>query len=135
VLMADDDPDDQYLVKKAFEETNTPHSYTALNNGLQLMDMLLCRGTFEKAVGPLPDCILLDLNMPMLDGFETLSLIKADQALRHIPVFILSTTRSDNDRAKAIQMGANGFYVKPAKFAVLKHIIADISARCVPVTH
>jgi CheY-like chemotaxis protein len=130
--MADDDPDDQYLVKKALEESDILHSFKPLSNGLQLMDMLLCRGTFAEAAGPLPDCILLDLNMPLLDGFETLSLIKADQALRNIPVYILSTTRSDKDRAKAIDMGASGFYIKPAKFATLKAIISEISTKCVP---
>lgn len=132
--MADDDPDDQYLVKKALEESEIGHVFTPLSNGLQLMDKLLCRGTFAEAAGPLPDCILLDLNMPLLDGFETLSLIKADQALRNIPVYILSTTRSDKDRTKALEMGASGFYVKPAKFAALKNILSEISARCVPMT-
>jgi CheY-like chemotaxis protein len=131
--MADDDPDDQYLVKKALEESEIPHTFTPLSNGLQLMDMLLCRGTFAEAAGPLPNCILLDLNMPLLDGFETLSLIKSDEALKTIPVFILSTTRSDKDRAKAIEMGASGFYIKPAKFATLKDIVNEISLRCVPV--
>jgi CheY-like chemotaxis protein len=133
VLMADDDPDDQYLVKKAIEESDISHSFTALDNGLQLMDLLLCRGSFARAAGPLPDCILLDLNMPLLDGFETLSLLKADQALRHIPVYILSTTRSDDDKAKAMRMGANGFYIKPARFAELKDIVSDIFVKSMPL--
>lgn len=131
--MADDDPDDQYLIKKAFEESEIPHSFVSLNNGLQLMDMLLCRGSFAEAAGPLPDCILLDVNMPLLDGFETLSLIKNDQLLKNIPIFILSTSRSEGDRAKAVELGATGFYIKPAKFVTLKNIVSEICGKCAPV--
>lgn len=131
--MADDDADDQFLVRKAIEESDISHSFTSVDNGLQLMDVLLCRGSFAEAVGPLPDCILLDLNMPLLDGFETLSLIKADQALRNIPVYILSTTRNAEDRARAMKMGASGFYIKPARFNELKEIVVEICGRCAPV--
>ena len=123
--MADDDLDDQYLVRKAIEDIKIRHEFVTVNNGSQLLDLLLGRHTTTPKIFN-PDFILLDLNMPLLDGFETLIQLKGNRQTSDIPVFVLSTSRSDQDRDRAIELGALDFYVKPARYADLKRIMGDI---------
>lgn len=127
--MADDDVDDQYLVRRAIEDINVNHVLHTVNNGSQLIDHLLRRGNFSGHSHRLPDCILLDLNMPLMDGFQTLDLIKANQDLSAIPVYVLSTSRSESDRERSLRLGAADFYVKPTQFRDLKGIVSDICTR------
>lgn len=123
--MADDDVDDQYLVRRAIEDIQIKHVLTTVNNGNQLLEHLQKQQN-EKT---LPDCILLDLNMPLLDGFQALSRIKADKSFSVIPVFILSTSRSSSDRELSLKLGAADFFVKPTQFGDLKTIMKDICLR------
>jgi len=115
IVIADDDPDDHYLVKQALNELDSTTETTSVYNGLQLLDLLLRRGTY-KNMNELPDVILLDINMPLLDGFEALKEIRKHRELSTIPVYIMSTSQSNEDRRKAIELGATGYYQKPANF-------------------
>jgi len=124
IIIADDDLDDQYIIKDAIEKLNVIHKFTAVYNGLELIHLL--KGTGKTGEKIIPDLIIMDLNMPLLDGMGALSKIKADEELRHIPVYILSTSRFDYDKQKAIELGANDFYSKPFKFEELKNIIKEI---------
>ena len=127
--MADDDLDDQYLVRRAIEEINIGHDLQTVNNGSQLLDRLLCKGHYSNTPVKRPDCILLDLNMPLLDGFQALNLIKANNDINTIPVYVLSTSRSDQDRERSLKLGAAAFYVKPTQFKELKEIVQEICSR------
>ncbi len=124
--MADDDLDDQYLVRRAVEDISLNYKLTTVNNGSQLIDLLLSKGISENVAPVSPDCILLDLNMPLLDGIQTLTMLKANATVSHIPVFVLSTSRSESDRRRSLTCGAADFYVKPTQYRELKRIIADI---------
>jgi CheY-like chemotaxis protein len=128
--MADDDLDDQYLVRRAIEDIRISHQFTTVNNGTQLMDLLLRRGHFASVQLSGPDCILLDLNMPLLDGFQTLGQLKANKDTSAIPVYVLSTSRSEKDRSRALELGASDFYVKPTRYLELKKILGDICIHC-----
>ena len=127
--MADDDLDDQYLVRRAIEDINIGHEFHTVNNGSQLLDRLLNTGNFSNAKISRPDCILLDLNMPLVDGFQALDRIKAHKGISDIPVFVLSTSRSEKDRLRSLELGACDFYLKPAQYAELKKIMGDICVR------
>ncbi len=122
--MADDDEDDQYLIQQALRDILGKHSIQTALNGLQVVDLLL--ENREEEVVPLPDIILLDLNMPLLDGFGVLGKLRAHENTRSIPVFILSTSRFDHDRKRSEEMGASGFYSKPYQYEELKSIIRTI---------
>lgn len=124
--MADDDLDDQFLVKKAIEEISACYMFTSVNNGSQLLDLLTRSGQFKNSMHTNPDCILLDLNMPLMDGFTALDRLKNLKELSHIPVYILSTTRNPADQKRSMLLGASDFYVKPAKYSDLKAILSDI---------
>jgi two-component system response regulator len=131
ILMADDDLDDQYLVRRAIEDINIGHEFQTVNNGSQLLDRLLQKGLYSDAKLFRPDCILLDLNMPLVDGFQALDKIKSHDSISNIPVFVLSTSRSERDRLRSLELGAMDFYLKPAQYAELKKIMSDICTRAI----
>lgn len=117
ILMADDDEDDCLLVKKALEQSTLASHLSFVGNGEELMNYLFHRGehaSLEKS--PMPDLILLDLNMPRMNGLEALERIKSSRELRHIPVLILTTSRSDYDVSESYSLGANSFLTKPVNF-------------------
>jgi CheY-like chemotaxis protein len=129
VVIADDDQDDHFLVKQALCELGIDHQVTSVYSGYQLLELL---GNIDNDV-KLPDVILLDINMPRLDGFSVLQRVAADELQEKVPVFILSTSRTETDRNRSKQLGAKGFYTKPFFYEELKQIIANIHSKVVPV--
>lgn len=127
ILIADDDLDDHYIIKDAIEKMNVNHEFTSVYNGLELIQLL--KGTGKTGEKLIPDLIIMDLNMPLLDGLGALDQIKASEELQDIPVYILSTSRFDYDKQRAMELGANNFYSKPYKFEELKEIIKEIYTR------
>ena len=114
VLMADDDEEDCLLANEAFSESGLKATFSCVEDGMELMDYLFERSRSDTI--SLPDLILLDLNMPRKDGREALLEIKAEPALQHIPIVILTTSREEKDIAFAAKAGANTFITKPATF-------------------
>lgn len=124
ILMADDDSDDQMLVKDAIGECGWDGDVVFVENGEELLDYLLRRGRYcEPARSPRPGLILLDLNMPRKDGREALHDIKADADLRRIPVVVLTTSRADTDISSVYDLGANSFISKPVQFEALVNVM------------
>lgn len=124
IIIADDDLDDQYIIKDVIEKLKVKHEFVSVYNGLELLHLL--KGTGKTGEKIIPGLIIMDLNMPLLDGLGALSQIKANEELKDIPVYILSTSRFDYDKQRALELGANDFFSKPYKFEELKEIIKDI---------
>lgn len=123
ILYADDDPEDRMLVQDAWEESRLRNALHFVEDGEELMDYLNRRGKFEHLAGqPLPGLILLDLNMPRKDGREALREIKADPALRKIPVVVLTTSKAEEDILRAYDLGVSSFIVKPVTFQSLVEV-------------
>ncbi len=98
ILMADDDPDDRLLARRALEKHGLAGALRTVGDGEELMDYLHRRGAYaDPALSPRPSLVLLDLNMPRKDGREALAEMKGDPALRQIPVVVLTTSRSDEE--------------------------------------
>lgn len=127
ILMADDDLDDHELVRDAMEQTELANELRCVGSGEQLLDYLHRRGQFD-ALTPAsrPGVILLDVDMPGLDGFETLRAIKATPALRDIPIVMLSTSRAEADVRESYELGASSYVQKPATFPELVAVLHDI---------
>lgn len=124
ILIADDDPDDQLLVRDALLENRVFNDIRFVGDGQELMDYLLQRGAYSTpAQAPRPDLILLDLNMPRKDGREALREIRQDEELRCIPVVVLTTSKADEDVARMYELGVNSFIVKPVTFQALVEVI------------
>jgi CheY-like chemotaxis protein len=124
ILMADDDVDDCAMAEEALAENHVANPFKKVRDGKELMDYLNHLGDWESpGSSPRPCLILLDLNMPKIDGREALKLIKADEHLRRIPVVILTTSSADEDIVKSYDMGANSFVTKPVTFEGLLKVI------------
>lgn len=124
ILLAEDDVDDQTLIKRAFERSRFVAEVRTVDNGEELMDYLHRRGTYEDPQrSPWPGLILLDLNMPLKSGREALREIKQDPDLRVIPVVILTTSTSEADILESYGTGANAYITKPVTFDGLVHTV------------
>lgn len=125
ILLADDDPDDRLLTRRAFEQARLRNGLFMVADGEELMDFLHRRGDHTDA--PRPGLILLDLAMPRKTGLEALAEIKADPNLRSIPVVVLTTSRAEEDVVRSYDMGAASFITKPVTFQGLVDAVAVFS--------
>jgi CheY-like chemotaxis protein len=123
IVIAEDDPDDQLLAREALEESRIANTVHFVNDGQELLDFLRHAGQYARLAPPRPDLILLDLNMPRMDGREALAVIKADSDLRSIPVVILTTSKAEEEIVRAYNLGANSFIVKPVSFEGLVYAV------------
>lgn len=118
ILYADDDADDQLLVKEALEEARLLNDLRFVNDGEELMEYLYRRGEYaDPARSPRPGLILLDLNMPRKNGREALAEIKKDPNLRRIPIVVLTTSKAEEDIYRSYDLGVNSFVSKPVNFS------------------
>ena len=114
ILIAEDDSDNQVLVQSAFQEFDSVYNLFSVQDGFELLNYLRKQGGFlEPTAAPRPDLILLDLNMPRMDGRQALAEIKADPALRSIPVVVLSNSSVQEDILRTYDLGGAGFIIKP----------------------
>jgi CheY-like chemotaxis protein len=127
VLLAEDDPDDRYLISEALDESRLNIHLYVVEDGDELLDYLYRRGNYaDEAKWPTPGLILLDLNMPRKDGREALQEIKADPHLRRIPVVVLTTSRAEEDIARTYDTGISGYIPKPVTFTGLLEVMNAI---------
>jgi CheY-like chemotaxis protein len=124
ILMAEDDPDDRFLAEEALEEARLANNLHFVHNGEALLDYLYRRGDYADASSaPRPGLILLDLNMPRMDGRQALREIKADPSLRRIPVVVLTTSKAEEDILRSYDMGASAYVTKPVTFESLIEVM------------
>lgn len=128
ILIAEDDPDDRALAEDAFLESRIHNRVEFVSDGVEVLQYLRCEGKFaDKLLYPEPGLVLLDLNMPRMDGREALAEIKADPKLRHFPVVVLTTSKSEDDIAQSYKSGANSFITKPATFESLVEMVRTLN--------
>lgn len=116
ILMADDDPDDRLLARRALRKNNIANELHTVEDGEELLDFLYHRGEYADYEGPRAGLILLDLNMPRMDGREALRKMKSDPDLRRIPVIVLTTSKAEQDILESYDLGVNAFVTKPVTF-------------------
>ena len=117
ILIAEDDDDDFLLTRDAFHEARLINSLVRVVDGQELLDYLAGRGAFgDRSRFPMPGLVLLDLNMPRVDGREALQKMKAKPNWRHYPVIVLTTSRAEEDIVRSYDLGVNSFIIKPVTF-------------------
>lgn len=126
ILMADDDADDRILAKEALSENKLANELYFVEDGEELLDYLYQRGKFNSENAPRPGLILLDLNMPKMDGREALREIKGDDRLKKIPVIVLTTSKAEEDIIRSYELGVNSFITKPVTFDELVEVTRQI---------
>lgn len=127
ILMADDDADDRLLAQEAMHESRVLNELRFVEDGVELLNYLRGKGNYsDRLLHPMPGLILLDLNMPKMDGREALAEIKADPSLRRIPVVILTTSKADADMVKGYDLGAASYITKPVTFDALVELMRTL---------
>lgn len=120
VLIADDDPDDRFLILRALRRCDAALSASAVRDGVELIAHLHAR---QARSLPLPRLVLLDLNMPCMEGREVLRQVRSNSALKDLRVVVLTTSVQHEDGARAMALGANACLSKPEAFATLVEIL------------
>jgi signal transduction histidine kinase/CheY-like chemotaxis protein len=116
ILLVEDDPNDVELTLTALEDYQLADEVVVAADGAEALDYLYRRGTFASRVNGSPAAMLLDLNLPKVNGLEVLQQIKADESLRMIPVVILTSSREERDLVASHRLGVNAYVVKPVDF-------------------
>jgi len=125
VLLVEDSPGDVRLTQEAFREANRDIHLHVASDGVEAMAFLKRQGTNANA--PRPDLILLDLNLPRMDGREVLAEIKGDDNLKTIPTIILTTSESEADIVKSYQLQANCYLSKPVGLDEFESLVKSIN--------
>jgi CheY-like chemotaxis protein len=136
ILLADDDEEDRMMTADALLASKLANDFKTVGDGEEMMDYLYHRGKHAPpASSPRPGLVLLDLNMPKKDGREVLREMKADPALRSIPVVILTTSRTEEDIGRTYDLGANSFIVKPVTFDGLVQAMKVVTEYWFQIVH
>jgi len=124
VLLVEDDPGDVLMTREAFLDHKLKNVLHVVDNGADAMAFLRKEGEYAEA--PTPDLVLLDLNLPRMDGREVLAQIKADDELRSIPVVVLTTSEAEEDILRSYQLHANAYVTKPVDFERFLEVVRQI---------
>ncbi len=124
ILLVEDSPGDARLTQEALADAKIRNRTSVVNDGLEALAFLQREGQYEGA--PRPDLILLDLNMPRMDGREVLAIIKSDDGLKIIPVVVLTTSEADADILKSYELHASCYITKPVDLEQFIRVVAGI---------
>ena len=129
ILLVEDNPDDAELTRIAFEEAGSPHRLHVVLDGVEALDYLFLRGRHAaRQPAVLPAMVLLDLNLPRLDGREVLQALRADPATRTLPVVVLTTSAEPLDVDDVYALGADSYIQKPVEFERFVETVRQIDA-------
>ena len=124
ILLVEDDPGDVLMTREALQDSKLLHSLQVLDNGEEAVRYLRRESPYADV--DRPDLVILDLNLPRLDGRELLSIIKTDPELRRIPCVVLTTSDAEEDVLRSYDLHANAFVTKPVDFAAFAKVVRQI---------
>ncbi len=127
VLLVEDNPQDEMLTLRALRKINLANHIVVVRDGQQALDFLFHEGEFAGRDGPdLPTFVLLDLNLPRVDGLEVLERLRADPRTRLLPVVLLTSSEEERDRLTAYVKGVNSFVKKPLDFSEFAETVSRL---------
>jgi len=127
ILLVEDNPDDAELTLRALKKYHVANNIVHVSDGEEALDFLYARGAYKGRTCPqLPRLMLLDLNLPKINGLEVLKIIKSDPATRLIPITVLTSSKEERDIVESYQLGVNSYIVKPVEFDKFMEAIRDL---------
>ena len=127
ILLVEDDEVDVMNVQRAFKKNNIVNPLYMAANGLEALDILRGKGKIEPVMPQARRLILLDLNMPRMNGIEFLRELRLDKSLRSIPVIVLTTSNEDRDKVEAYNLNVAGYILKPVTFSNFVEVMATLN--------
>jgi two-component system response regulator len=122
ILLVEDNPDDELLTIRALKKNNILNEIVVARDGLEALDYLFCRGQYaERNIDDLPQVVLLDLKLPIIDGREVLDAVRKNEKTAVLPIVILTSSSEDEDILNGYRLGANSYIRKPVNFNETKH--------------
>src|ERR1041385_2451762 len=135
ILVADDDQNDVFFLRRAFQKSGVSHAVIHVSDGQEAIDYLLGEaGYADRARFPVPVLVLLDLKMPKVDGFDVLAWLRTRPELESLPVVVLSSSSREDDIQRARTLGAADYRVKPADFDELMILAQEVANRWLSTT-
>jgi CheY-like chemotaxis protein len=127
ILLVEDNPDDILIIQRALKEARVVNQLWVTRDGQEALDFLQHKGQFQDiSTSPKPGLILLDINLPKINGLDVLKEIKEDAEFKRIPTVILTVSRRDEDIAKGYNHGCNSFIQKPVEFEKFVEVVKQI---------
>jgi CheY-like chemotaxis protein len=134
ILLVEDDPGHARLVEKNLRRSSIMNAIVTVSDGQSAIDYLFGEGQYATNKVALPMLVLLDLNLPVLDGYQVLQRIKADERTRQIPVVVLTTTDDQREVAKCYELGCNIYITKPVEYDQFSEAIRKLGLFLTVVT-
>jgi CheY-like chemotaxis protein len=127
ILLVEDNPSDVTLMLRALKKRNLDNKVHVVTDGAQALDFIFCKGVYSnRDIKTPPKLVILDLNLPKVDGKEVLRCIRADERTRTLPVVIMTSSQEESDLTASYQLGTNSYIVKPIDFEKFSKTIADL---------
>jgi CheY-like chemotaxis protein len=134
ILLVEDDPGHARLIEKNLRRSNITNNLAIVGDGQQALDFLFCEGAYTGCQRPTPMLVLLDLNLPVLDGYQVLQRMKHDERTKRIPVIILTTTDDTREVARCYELGCNVYITKPVDYGQFAEAISKLGLFLAVVT-
>ncbi|MEO6220044.1 MAG: response regulator [Ginsengibacter sp.] len=136
IVLVEDNPDDAELTIRALKKGNISNKLIHLKDGAEALEFLFCTGQYaDRSNSIKPKIVLLDLNMPKINGIEVLRKIKSDESTKTIPVVVLTSSQEDPDVQTCYKLGVNSYIVKPVGFANFTKAISELGLYWVLQNH
>ncbi|MBB3048111.1 hypothetical protein FHR99_002377 [Litorivivens lipolytica] len=126
ILIVEDDPDDEMLMRRAFKKINIANPIDVVNDGEEALHYLFRTGPFQDRTTPAPQVVLLDINLPKFDGLQVLSRIRENEATKMQPVVMLTSSDEQEDLLRSYELAANSYVRKPVDFDQFAQSVTNI---------
>lgn len=127
ILLVEDNPDDELLTIRALKKNEVAQNIVVARDGIEALDYVFNKGKYQYVNSDnLPSLIILDIQLPKMDGFEVLKQLRLHEKTRYIPVVILTTSKEGTDISECFELGANSFIRKPVDFLKFNEIITQV---------
>lgn len=127
ILLVEDNPDDELLTRRTLKKNNVCHEVVVAHDGVEALDYLFGTGTHEgRDLGAMPQVILLDLDLPKVDGLKVLRRLKSNERTRRLPIVIFTSSEEQEDLVTGYGLGANSYVRKPLKLAQFRVAVRQL---------